>query len=356
MAHRTERDRDPIRDRDRERDRPRRDRERDPRDRPERESARLNEYFVNGEGIHREVMQREICKYLGPEAYSRPGTHNGATGFIVTAVRPFTQKMIDDLVLLSEDFILENRDLSRKGYEGVPYTQSQTSRRSDRSESGFMSPPDPSYGGGDRYLHQPTYSSAAGQPGYTTTAGYPQVSNYPPSQIPGYSSSQGYPPVSGYPPAPSYSSGTTYPSGSSYPTSSAYPAPVYPAPGGRSGVMTDQNYTYDAGEYSNPNYQYGRQQPSYAGAPRPGDPRTDPRVDPRSASAYPFVTSPPDVSMRGVPAEPRYDTYGQPITSTQASRTGFPAPSRGTPTGVYDPQPMDGGYRAEPVPEGRRRR
>jgi hypothetical protein len=46
------------------------------RDRPERESARLNEFFVNGEGIHREVMQREICKYLGPEAYSRPGTHN----------------------------------------------------------------------------------------------------------------------------------------------------------------------------------------------------------------------------------------------------------------------------------------
>ncbi len=75
MAHRPDRDRDQVRDRDRDRDRPRR--ERDPvRDRPERESARLNEFFVNGEGIHREVMQREICKYLGPEAYSRPGTHN----------------------------------------------------------------------------------------------------------------------------------------------------------------------------------------------------------------------------------------------------------------------------------------
>lgn len=78
MAHRSDRDRDSVRDRERDRDRPRRDRDmRDPvRDRPERESARLNEFFVNGDGIHREVMQREICKYLGPEAYSRPGSHN----------------------------------------------------------------------------------------------------------------------------------------------------------------------------------------------------------------------------------------------------------------------------------------
>ncbi len=84
MAHRVDRDREPGRDpgrdlgRDRERDRPARgDRERrEPiRDRP-REPTGLNEFFVDGEGIHRDVMQREICKYLGPEAYSRPGTYN----------------------------------------------------------------------------------------------------------------------------------------------------------------------------------------------------------------------------------------------------------------------------------------
>lgn len=83
MAHRgVDRDREPVRepgrDRDRERDRAVRDRDtrREPtRDRP-REEARLNEFFVPGDGIHRDVMQREICKYLGPEAYSRPGTYN----------------------------------------------------------------------------------------------------------------------------------------------------------------------------------------------------------------------------------------------------------------------------------------
>ena len=37
---------------------------------------RLNEFFVDGSGIHREVIQREICKFLGPEAYSKPHSHN----------------------------------------------------------------------------------------------------------------------------------------------------------------------------------------------------------------------------------------------------------------------------------------
>ena len=36
----------------------------------------LNDSFILGEGIHREVLQREICKYLGPGAYSRPSTYN----------------------------------------------------------------------------------------------------------------------------------------------------------------------------------------------------------------------------------------------------------------------------------------
>lgn len=76
MAHRSDRDRDQGgRDRG---DRPRRG-DRDTRepghDRGERDSG-LNEFFVDGEGIHREVMQREICKYLGPEAWSRPSVYN----------------------------------------------------------------------------------------------------------------------------------------------------------------------------------------------------------------------------------------------------------------------------------------
>jgi len=38
--------------------------------------ARLNEYFIEGDGISREVLQIDICKHLGPEATSRPATYN----------------------------------------------------------------------------------------------------------------------------------------------------------------------------------------------------------------------------------------------------------------------------------------
>ena len=76
------RDRDPRDDRDRRRGE--RGGREEPAPPPQRESPSppqqrqdaLNEFFVSGEGIHREVLQREICKYLGPEAYSRPSTYN----------------------------------------------------------------------------------------------------------------------------------------------------------------------------------------------------------------------------------------------------------------------------------------
>ena len=86
MSHRSDRDRDRDRDRRRESERVDDRRRIDDRDarRPDREApapkpprrAELNEFFVDGEGIHREVMQREICKYLGPDALSRPGQYN----------------------------------------------------------------------------------------------------------------------------------------------------------------------------------------------------------------------------------------------------------------------------------------
>lgn len=90
MAHR---DRGSGRERERERDRfvddrrretrepgrePGRERERE-REYPSSTSTRgapLNEFFVDGEGINREVLQRELCKYLGADALCRPGTYN----------------------------------------------------------------------------------------------------------------------------------------------------------------------------------------------------------------------------------------------------------------------------------------
>ena len=58
------------------------DRDNYPRREPVRETVkaaprpRLNEYWIDGEGITREVLQTEICRFLGAEATCRPGDYN----------------------------------------------------------------------------------------------------------------------------------------------------------------------------------------------------------------------------------------------------------------------------------------
>lgn len=39
-------------------------------------TSRQNEYFIPGDGISREVIQADICRYLGNDALVRPGNHN----------------------------------------------------------------------------------------------------------------------------------------------------------------------------------------------------------------------------------------------------------------------------------------
>ena len=43
-------------------------------DRMYRSNRRRNQYFVPGEGIKREVISADICKYLDNDAVVRPGT------------------------------------------------------------------------------------------------------------------------------------------------------------------------------------------------------------------------------------------------------------------------------------------
>ena len=38
--------------------------------------SKLNQFFVKGEGISREVLQKEIRRYLGPGAYAAPSVYN----------------------------------------------------------------------------------------------------------------------------------------------------------------------------------------------------------------------------------------------------------------------------------------
>ena len=72
-----------------------------------------NEYFLPGDGIDREVIQSEICRYLGQDATCKPGTHDdvrtfanirrmqsltlrqGRRGYIIRAYRALTTVRLD---------------------------------------------------------------------------------------------------------------------------------------------------------------------------------------------------------------------------------------------------------------------
>ena len=264
--------------------------------------------------------------------------------------------MLEDLKDLSDDYIRENREVTRRGYPGsltqasptaalpnvsvgIPYGESQTSRRQDAALQD-------SYAVERQYAPQPAYTMAPSQGGYPSTAnGYSEQSRYPPSQAPGYPQGSGYS-GSGYPPG--FPQGAGYPSPSAYAPVSGYPSSGYPATAGRPGIPSE-NYPYaeQPGDYATQGQVY-RQPGPYPGGAQARDPR-------QAAGYPPYVSSPPDVPMRGAPIDDRYDPY-QTMPQNPPGRGAF-ATSRGTP--VYDPPPHPhprDGYTREPIREDRRRR
>nr|KAK5434877.1 hypothetical protein LTR18_009976 [Exophiala xenobiotica] len=94
----------------------------------------FSEYFCPGEGIEREVIQHEICKYLGQDATCRPGRNaEGRSGYWVKAYRPFTTAMEQSL---REDTIKWQRERERRTRsgrsQGTPYSDWSANRSKDR--------------------------------------------------------------------------------------------------------------------------------------------------------------------------------------------------------------------------------
>jgi hypothetical protein len=96
-----------------------RDRERDRR--AQAASARTNEYFVPKDGIDREVITADICRYLGNDALVRPGNYENPqtrqvqAGYFITAYRNLTTAMIADLKADSERWEAERRATASRG-------------------------------------------------------------------------------------------------------------------------------------------------------------------------------------------------------------------------------------------------
>lgn len=65
-------------------------------------------FFLPGQGIAREVISADIQRYLGPDALISPGaSEDGVVGYWITAYRPLTSQMVQDLKLDSTRWGLE---------------------------------------------------------------------------------------------------------------------------------------------------------------------------------------------------------------------------------------------------------
>jgi hypothetical protein len=239
-------------------------------------AARQNEYFVPRDGIDREVITSDICRYLGNDALVRPGTYeNPATGavvqgYFITAYRNLTTAMIDDLKADSARWDQERRAHQRSASGGgitsrdsngvrarksnsptVQYRFSET--HSNRQQAGPTGD-GPAFADGYArdYDAQPRYPGS-GAVGYTgaTTSGYGQAAGGPAYGQPAAYAPQG----GGYP--GSYG-GVTQPQyatqqdprygGAQNMMSAGYSAPEIYAQGSNRPIMSDPRYGTEYGQ------------------------------------------------------------------------------------------------------------
>lgn len=161
------------------------------RDRRAAASARTNEYFVPKDGIDREVITADICRYLGNDALVRPGVYESRQGYYINAYRNLTSEMIADLKADSLRWENERRLSATRGQPtNVGYRESNTHQ--------------------SRQYYGPSEAQPAGAPGYSTgtTTGNQVVYEAGPSYQQNYSQqpAQNY----GAQPGPSYAQPGTY--------------------------------------------------------------------------------------------------------------------------------------------------
>lgn len=260
-------------------------------------SNRQNEYFVPRDGIDREVITADICRYLGNDALVRPGTYEAdgraIQGYYITAYRNLTSAMIADL---KNDSARWDQERRKHQMGGVRYGDSQYRDQQSRGQSGY--------------------------PGSGAMSSYDSVPRYPGSDAPGYSGGG-----TSNPSFQPYGASGGFPGGSQYPQQAGYPSPAADSryPGASAGAPYGQGFGSHQQTMQDAPYVQG----SNFGA-------QDYRQDVRMQDA-------PVQSNRGVP-QPAYGSASQP---------GFPYPQAqgSTQTGAsYAAQPVDAFYgRASPA-------
>ncbi|KZF23006.1 hypothetical protein L228DRAFT_268370 [Xylona heveae TC161] len=167
-----------------------------------------NVYWIPGDGIAREVIQADICRYLGNDALVRPDVFEGREGYRIQAYRNLTSEMIADLKADSRRWQEENATDKRSNYRASSMREVPVAAR--KPAVGPMDYPEPSsqsyrqsYGPGA--AQAPTGMAYSGSIP-ASTSGYDQAA-YTYGQPSGYGVPSGDP----YTPPPSgYVYGTDY--------------------------------------------------------------------------------------------------------------------------------------------------
>jgi len=136
---------------------------------------RTNEYFVPKDGIDREVITADICRYLGNDALVRPGNYENPQtrqiqhGYFITAYRNLTTAMIADLKADSDRWDAERRQTASRGLpSNVEYRSSNTHQTRQ-----YYGPTEPATGASAGY---PPPATAGPQTGLYDN-GYPLAYN-----------------------------------------------------------------------------------------------------------------------------------------------------------------------------------
>ncbi|AEO54986.1 hypothetical protein MYCTH_2298271 [Thermothelomyces thermophilus ATCC 42464] len=286
-------------------------------------APRQNEYFVPRDGIDREVITSDICRYLGNDALVRPGTYESpdgriTQGYYITAYRNLTSAMIQDLKADSARWEQERRAASRTSGGGAggsrePRGQDYSSWKNSQREAQY----DAQYGGSSMDIDYAPPPGTAATPVYTGQqyAG-PPPANYPPATYP--------PPV--HPPPAQYQTQPGY----AYPPNPPPPAQYSPPPQtsgdrhpGIHAPPISGSYSQDPGAYV-----YGSNYQAVGGYPAPGPNRMQPPV-PHGSAPPPRTYNAPPTGSPGYGTEPDY-AYPPPVgTPANQSYPIDPAYGRG---------------------------
>ncbi|KAL4897086.1 hypothetical protein BDV59DRAFT_169773 [Aspergillus ambiguus] len=78
--------------------------------------SQVQQYWLPGYGLSRQIVLGHIQYFLGPSATARPYTYQGREGYLIVGV-PLTREQIDDLALMSREY--ERQETLRMAGETV---------------------------------------------------------------------------------------------------------------------------------------------------------------------------------------------------------------------------------------------